>query len=104
MKVLLLVLLLVPQLATARVYMCVDPDTGKKSFTDRGCDHVAVREEVRVEPANLDSGSHTAVERREQTWVTDRDTRKTGRDYAGEHKRLYENKATAANSINSPAR
>jgi len=103
MKVLLLVLLLVPQLAAARVYMCVDPDTGKKSFTDRGCEHVAVREEVRVEPANLDSGSHTAADRPKQTWIKDRDTRKTGRDYASEHKRLYEHKATAANSTNSPA-
>jgi uncharacterized protein DUF4124 len=101
MKVLLLVLLLVPQLAAARVYMCVDPATGKKSFTDRGCEQVAVREEVRVDPANLNSGSRTEVKRREQTWVTDRDTRKTGRDYANERRRLYQHKATAANSTNS---
>lgn len=28
MKILLMILLLVPQVALARVYMCVDPETG----------------------------------------------------------------------------
>lgn len=103
MRVLLLVLLLVPQLAAARVYMCVDPDTGKKSFTDRGCDQVAVREEVRVDPANLDSGSRTAVNSPRKTWRTDLDTRKTGRDYADERNRIYDHNATAENNIPTSA-
>jgi Domain of unknown function (DUF4124) len=99
MRIILLVLLLVPQLAAARVYMCVDPDTGRKSFTDRGCDQVALREEVRVDPANLDSGARTAVKSSQKTWLKDLDTRKTGRDYADERKGIYENNATAENNI-----
>lgn len=78
---LLLVLILMPQLALAKVYMCVDPVTGKATFTDKGCEAKATTEEVKVQATNVDSGSRTAAPAPRGTWVSDRDTRKTGRDY-----------------------
>ena len=98
MKVLLLVLLLLPQVAAARVYMCVDPATGTKSFTDHGCQASSSREEVRIQATNANSGSRTARSNSVKTWVSDRDTRKTGREYSAERRRLIENNATASAS------
>lgn len=80
--VLLLLLLLGPQLAWAKIYMCRDAVSGKTTFTDRACEQsVAIREEVRVSPTNVDSGKRTAAPAPRGAWVSDRDTRKTGRDY-----------------------
>ncbi len=64
--------------------MCVDQVTGKTSFTDKGCRASASREEVRIPPANTDSGSRSDSQEPtgNKTWVGDRDTRKTGRDYS----------------------
>ncbi len=82
MRALLLVLILVPQLAMAKVYMCRDAATGKTTFTDRACDTAAAtREEVRVPATNVDSGSRTAEPAERGAWLSDRDTRKTGREF-----------------------
>ena len=82
MRALLLVLILVPQLASAKVYMCRDVATGKTTFTDRACDTAAAtREEVRVPATNDDSGSRTAAPAGRGAWISDRDTRKTGREH-----------------------
>jgi hypothetical protein len=96
MKTLLLVLLLVPQLAAARVYMCVDPATGKTSFTDKACEKAASREELRVAPTNLDSGSRTSRRSSSKTWNSQRDTRKTGNDYTAIRRDLDKNNPTAS--------
>jgi len=96
MKILLLVLLLVPQLAAARVYMCMEPATGKASFTDKACEKAASRRELRVDPTNLDSGSGTARGSSSKTWVSQRDTRKTGVDYSAQRRGKNENNATAS--------
>ncbi len=95
MRVLLLVLLLLPQLAAAGVFMCVDPATGATSFSDKGCATSAAQEEVKVESTNVFSGSRTAAPPPRKTWVSDRDTRKTGRDYSAEKSDPLRNKATA---------
>jgi Domain of unknown function (DUF4124) len=89
-------LLLVSQLAAARVYMCVDHATGQTSFTDQACDTASVREEVRVPTANLDSGQHYAPPAKRKTWRSQADNRKTGTDYNAERRSLYEGKATAS--------
>jgi hypothetical protein len=94
--ILLVLLLLVPQLAAAKVYMCVDKETGEASFTDRACDNSDVREEVRVQTANLDSGKNSARAAKPKTWRSQTDTRKTGLDYNTERRSLYTNKATAS--------
>lgn len=95
MKVLMVILLLLPQLALAKVYMCVDSETGKTSFTDRACDQATVVEEVRVDPTNLDSGERYKKAPREKTWNSERDLRKSGQDYNAQHRALYDNNATA---------
>jgi hypothetical protein len=95
-KVTVIALLLVmPQFAVARVYMCVDQTTGQTSFTDKACDTASVREEVRVPTANLASGHHSDTPAKRKIWRSQADTRKTGTDYNAERRSLYENKATA---------
>ena len=90
-----LLLLLLPlccsQAAAAGVFMCKDPATGRTIFTDRGCDSFASREEVRVDPTNLDSGANTAEKAEPKAWKTDRDTRKTGRDINQDYKLRAQN-------------
>jgi len=56
---LLLSVLLIPQFATAGVFMCVDPATGKKTFTDRACPTQGQGKKVRVDPTNFGDGSRT---------------------------------------------
>lgn len=86
MRILLLVLFLLPQLASARVFMCVDPATGKTSFSDKGCAPSAAREEVRIQDTNLDSGKSTAQAAERKAWISERDNRKTGLDYNAERR------------------
>lgn len=81
MKFLVFLVMLIPQLAAAKVFICTDPVSGKTTFTDVACDASATREEVRVPPTNVDSGSRTAAPAARKTWNSDRDSRKTGRDY-----------------------
>ena len=88
-------LILVPQMATARVYMCVDQATGKASFTDRSCESAGTRAEVRVDPTNLDSGAQYAKRGKKKTWRSEADTRKSGSDYNADRRMLYKNKAAA---------
>ncbi|MCB1841346.1 MAG: DUF4124 domain-containing protein [Halioglobus sp.] len=95
MKIIVMTLLLLPQLALAKVYMCVDAATGKTSFTDRACDEATVVEEVRVDPVNLESGERYKKAPRQKTWNSERDARKSGQDYNAQHRALYENNATA---------
>ncbi|MCB1687185.1 MAG: DUF4124 domain-containing protein [Halioglobus sp.] len=89
-------LFLAPQLASARVYMCVDHATGATSFTDKACETVSSREEVRVDPANLDSGKRYKEAPKNKIWRSQEDKRKTGMDYNAERRSIYENKATAS--------
>jgi hypothetical protein len=89
-------LLLAPQVASARVYMCVDHATGATSFTDKACETVSSREEVKVDPANLDSGSRYKAPAKKKTWRSQQDKRKTGMDYSAERRSIYENEATAS--------
>ena len=89
------VLLLVPQLSAARVYMCVDSQTGRTSFTDKACQTASVGEEVRVDATNLDSGSRSRSGSRAKTWRSEEETRKTGLEYNNERRDIYYNAATA---------
>jgi hypothetical protein len=89
-------LMLVPQLAAARVYMCVDEATGKTSFTDKACETASTREEVRVDSVNLNSGNRYTRRSKQKTWRSQTDTRKSGADFNAQRRELYENKASAA--------
>jgi hypothetical protein len=95
MRVLVLMLVLLPQMATAAVYMCKDPVSGKTTFSDKGCATSATREEIRIQDTNLDSGRRTTGAADRKAWVSDRDTRKTGRDHFAAKRDLLGNRATA---------
>jgi hypothetical protein len=95
-QLLVIALLLMPQLAAARVYMCVDQATGETSFTDKACETVSSREEVRVDPPNLNSGKTYIRPPKQKTWRSEADTRKTGLDYNADRRTSYESKATAS--------
>ncbi|MCB1676100.1 MAG: DUF4124 domain-containing protein [Halioglobus sp.] len=96
MKRVLSMFLLLPQLAGAGVYMCVDPASGKTTFTDVACrNNAAAEEEVKVQSTNLASGRRSARPAAAGTWRSDRDTRKSGMDYNRERGGLYDNEATA---------
>lgn len=84
-------LLLVPQIAAARVYMCVDHETGETSFTDKACESAATREEVRVDPANLESGKGYARRPAAKTWSSEADRRKSGLQYNEDRRSIYNN-------------
>jgi Domain of unknown function (DUF4124) len=92
----LMVLLLAPQLAAAKVYMCVDPNTGKTSFTDKGCETVAFQEEVRVGAVNSASGKRSSGGKTNKAWNSERETRKSGIEYNEQRKRERRNNATAS--------
>ena len=88
-KIIIMALLLsVSQVTAARVYMCVDEKTGEAYFTDAGCSSGGTREEVRVNPANLDSGKRYAKSGKRKTWNSQRDERKTGLDYNAERRAM----------------
>ena len=80
-------LMCVSQLSSARVYMCVD-QAGEAYFTDKGCATTDTREEVRVNPANLDSGKRYAKAGKHKSWNSERDERKTGLDYNEQRRAL----------------
>ena len=99
MRLLLILALMMPQLATAGVYMCVDPQTGKKTFTDRACEDNASREQLRVQAANSASGANTTRSGGTKTWNSDRDKTRSGRDYR-EEERVRTGSANADGTFN----
>lgn len=56
MRFIVAVLFLVASAANAQVYKCVDPATGKTTFTDTACPDKVAGDYVPVKPANSDSG------------------------------------------------
>ncbi len=65
--------------ASAKVFMCVDPQTGKKTFTDTACPKGDVsRRKVRVETTNFGEGVRT--KNRRGAWESDRDRSVAGTD------------------------
>lgn len=99
MRFVLIILLLSPQLAAADVFMCTDPQTGRKTFTDRACEETASREQLRVEAANTTSGARTGRGGGNKTWNSERDETRTGRDYR-EEERVHSSAASNDGSFN----
>lgn len=89
-------LLLLPQLASARMYLCVDEATGEATFTDKGCETSGTREEIRVNKINPGAGEAKKNYRARKVWRNDADVRKTGTEFNEERRALYERKATAS--------
>ena len=96
MLILAAALLLAPQFAAAKLSMCVDPHTGGTSFTDKACEAEALRKEVLVDPANLDSGHRSAAQARQKSGKRDVDTRKTGLDVNAGRRGMHQTGGTAS--------
>ena len=93
---LLAALVATPQLATAEVFMCTDPVSGKKTFTDKACPTTGERKKVKVEPTNFGQGSKSNDN--QGTWTSDRETSQAGRANLSGHSRRVDsarNLATA---------
>lgn len=62
MRILLMLILLTGALpATAEVFRCTDPVTGKTTFTDVACPkNKASKDEIRVQPRNFGANGHPA--------------------------------------------
>lgn len=86
--------LLVPLSGHAKVFICVDPETGEKTFTDTACADSAPGRKIKVEPVNFDKNGPSQGER--GTWNSDRDTGVSGSDnYSASQRRQV--KAVKAN-------
>jgi len=99
--VVLIGLLSVSPLASAGVYMCTDPVTGKKTFTDTACATKGTGSKVKVEPKNFgDSGHRSSTTGRSKTWASDRDVSKAGRSNFAAHA----GQVDSAGSVSGPGR
>jgi hypothetical protein len=78
MRYLIIVGLLLSPYATAEIYKCVDPVSGRMSFTDKACEEQAPGEHVPVDPTNFDSGPKKQAGNR--TWTSQDPTRSSGTD------------------------
>lgn len=57
MRIILVLVFLMSATAHAQVFKCVDPATGKMTFTDKACPNQGTGDYVPIAPANGDSGS-----------------------------------------------
>jgi hypothetical protein len=89
MRALILTALLLPQIAGAEIFMCVDPDTGKKTFTDKACTEHMPGTEVLVKPNNFGGNGHRGHKQR-QTWNSDKKTGVSGPDKSTGYQRSIE--------------
>ena len=80
---LLMLFFLAPQFSVAGVYMCIDPATGKKTFTDRACEKRTAGDEVRVDPVNFGGAAYRApAGEHKQVWRSQQAVAKSGRQQA----------------------
>lgn len=82
---LLAALLSTPQFAAAEVFMCTDPVSGKKTFTDKACPTTGERKKVKIEPTNFGQGTKSNYN--QGTWSSDRDNSEAGRANLSGHSR-----------------
>ena len=88
-------MLFVPQLAAAKVFMCVDQATGQTSFTDKACEEHMPGEKVRVDVANPGSGSPAPRKNRNHAWQSQRDMSKSGIDHNQQRREAYTDRVNA---------
>ncbi len=82
-KIILITALLAPQLSFAEVFMCTDPTTGQKSFTDKACPTLTTGTKVKVTPTNFGGGIHR--EQTQKTWNSQLDTSVSGTSNLNDH-------------------
>ena len=82
---LLVAILATPQFATAGVYMCEDPVTGKKTFTDKACPTKQAGKKVKISSSGTQKRKKPT---QEKTWNSERDRGLVGRANLNEEKRV----------------
>ena len=99
-RIVLLVLLCLPGFSAAGVYMCVDPQTGKKTFTDKACKASKSGDKVDVKPHNFgDSGHRTPASPTSKAWSSQREEQDADRTESTGHRRNIEKaRATEADT------
>ena len=90
----LVAVLLLPQGAVARMYMCVDEVSGATSFTDKACETAGSREEIRINPITPNSASPQRSSDKNRAGRSQLDARKTGTDFNAERRALYKSKVS----------
>ena len=85
-RIVLCMMLCLPGIASAKVYMCVDPATGEKTFTDKACETKVSGEKLNVKPHNFgDSGHRSQGSSGAKAWSSQRGAQGADRAaYAGE--------------------
>jgi len=89
-------LLFLAQTSHAGVFLCEDPITGKKTFTDKACPGAGKRTKVRIEPTNFGQGQ--ASRKSNSSWNSQRDTSVAGRANFGAHS----GRLNAARGLSAP--
>ncbi len=93
-SLLLATVVALPVTASAGVVMCVDPQTGRKTFTDHACPNATdTSRKVRVEPVNFGGGK--MIQRDSGVWASDRDQSVSGTENFASDYRAAESKAPA---------
>ena len=94
-KALVLLALLCPAVASAGVFVCVDPATGKKTFTDKACETKSKGEKLDVKPHNFGDSGHRSGSSGQEAWNSQRTAKGTATtEYTG-HRRQVENARSA---------
>jgi hypothetical protein len=94
----LLLLLSLSPLIRAEIFVCVDPATGEKSFTDKACGSHGTGDEVRIKKGNFGANGGTP-DRNSGTkaWRSqDRSNVSTSKDYTGARRNIDAAKNTEA--------
>jgi hypothetical protein len=97
-RALILVALLSPAVASAGVFVCVDPATGKKTFTDKACETKAKGEKLDVKPQNFGgSGHRSGGSSGQQAWNSQREAKGTSTtQYTGHRGQVEKARSTAS--------
>lgn len=99
-RIVLLILLCLPGFASAGVYMCVDPTTGEKTFTDKACATKTSGDKLNVKPHNFgDSGHRAAGSSTSKAWTSQRDDKGADRaEYTGHRRSIEKARNTVADA------
>ena len=96
-KALFLCALLSPTLASAGVFVCVDPATGKKTFTDKACETKGKGEKLDVKPQNFGGSGNQSGSSGTKAWNSQRAAQGVATtEYTG-HRRQVEKARDAGN-------
>ena len=97
-KLLFFCALLSPALASAGVFVCVDPATGKKTFTDKACETKTKGEKLDVQPQNFGGSGHRSGSSGQKSWNSQRAAQGVATtEYSGHRQRVEKARSVGGN-------